>query len=102
MMGRGNGGDEPKGWQGVNFNDGMFRQKMDWNGISLRSISLRTFGKSEGTVVSWPRKKDDLTVFCRSAEVSAGGCTSCRWSHLGHCVNIQLATHVVFGACGIC
>lgn len=36
MMGRGNGEDEPKkGWQGVNFNDGIFKEKIDWNGISL-------------------------------------------------------------------
>lgn len=74
MMGRGNGEDEPKkGWQGVNFNDGIFKEKIDWNGISLQ-----TLGKSEGITVNWPRKREYLTVFCHSAEVSSGGCTSCR------------------------
>lgn len=50
---------------------------MDWNGISLQ-----TSGKSEGITVSWPRKRDCLTIFCHFAEVSAGGYTSCPLSHL--------------------
>lgn len=67
-MGRGGVGDEPKeGWQRVYFNGRAFQEKMDLGGVSLR-IS----GKPEGTT-SVPGEREQLTVFCCSAEDSDGG-----------------------------